>query len=81
MAPDLERLALTPWPKASLTSSGTSAFNSAFALSCSACAARVRAKIAAYSAQAFEGAMSTNRTVASFAFGGSAPNRRGTSPV
>ena len=35
MAPDFERLARTPWPIASLASSGIKAFNSAFERSCS----------------------------------------------
>ena len=40
-APDLERLARTPWPIASLASSGIKAFNSALDRSCSTKACRV----------------------------------------
>ena len=47
IAPDLERLARTPWPKASRASSGTRSFSSDFAASCSAWALWVREKIAA----------------------------------
>ena len=42
MAPDFERRARTPWPTASLASSGISFFNSDFAASWSRLAARVR---------------------------------------
>jgi hypothetical protein len=41
IAPDLERLALTPCPNASLASSGTSFFSSPLAPSCSTWACRV----------------------------------------
>ena len=62
MAPDFERLARTPWPIASLASSGTRPLSSAFACSCSRWAARVRGKMAANSAQAFDEVISTIRT-------------------
>lgn len=54
MAPDLERLARSPWPIASFASSGMRALSSALACSCSACAVWVRANAEANSAQAFE---------------------------
>jgi hypothetical protein len=41
MAPDFDRLARSPWPEASLTSSGTSAFSSALARSWSTATPRV----------------------------------------
>jgi hypothetical protein len=42
IAPDFDRFARTPWPDASLVSSGTNAFSSAFARSWSSTAGRVR---------------------------------------
>jgi hypothetical protein len=80
MAPDLERLARTPWPVASLASSGISNFSSAFARSCSRKACRVLRKIPANSAQEFEALMSTIRTPSMRGLGGSTPNSRGGSP-
>ena len=44
MAPDFDRLAFSPWPVASLASSGTSFFSSTLALSCSWWATWVRRK-------------------------------------
>ena len=44
MAPDFERLARTPWPIASLASSGISPLSSALAFSCSRKAERVDAE-------------------------------------
>jgi hypothetical protein len=81
MAPDFERLAQMPWPIATLASSGTSLLSSALACSCSAWADRVREKTAANSAHAFEELMSTVRTAAMRGRGGSAPNKRGSSPL
>ena len=52
MAPDFERLARSPWPIASLASSGIRLLSSALACSCSTCAVRVLAKTVANSAQA-----------------------------
>ena len=46
MAPDLERLARTPWPMACCASSGTNPFKSALARSCSRNAGCVRANVA-----------------------------------
>ena len=77
MAPDFERLARTPWPMASLASSGIRLLSSALACSCSRCADRVREKTPANSAQAFEELMSTMRTASMRGRGGSTPNRAG----
>ena len=52
--PDFERLARTPWPIASLASSGIKLLSSVLACSCSRWAERVRAKMPANSAQALE---------------------------
>src|SRR5215203_7516426 len=81
IAPDFDRLALTPWPYASLASSGTSASSSLFAFSCSTNAGRVRQYTAANSAQEFDSLMSTGRTASIRGRGGSTPKRRGGSPV
>ena len=81
MAPDFERFALTPWPIACWASSGTRLLSSALACSCSRWADRVREKIAAYSAQAFDGVISTMRTASIRGFGGSTPKRAGDSPL
>jgi len=54
MAPDLERLALTPWPIASLASSGIRPLSSALACSCSRCGCCVCRKTAANSAQTLD---------------------------
>ena len=62
MAPDLERLARTPWPIACCASSGTRRFNSALARSCSRNAGCVRVNAPANSAQALEALISTMRT-------------------
>src|SRR2546423_9672218 len=77
MAPDFERLARRPWPMASLASSGTSFFRSAFAASCSTKAGRVRRKAAANSAQELEPLMSMIRMASSRGRGGSTPNQPG----
>jgi hypothetical protein len=76
----LERFARTPWPNASLASSGISPLSSVFARSCSRKAGRVEQNNAANSAHAFEQAMSTLRTASIRGRGGSTPNRRGVSP-
>ena len=80
-APDFERLPRTPWPNASLASSGIRAFNSVFARSCARKALRVLQKIVANSAQELEPVMSTTRTAAMRGLGGSIPNKRGGSPL
>jgi len=54
MAPDFERLARTPWPIASLASSGIGPLSSTLAFSCSRKAARVERKTLANSAQAIK---------------------------
>ena len=59
MAPDLERLARTPWPIACCASSGTRPFNSALARSCSRNAGCVRVNVPANSAQALDVLIST----------------------
>ena len=81
MAPDFERLARTPWPIASLASSGIRPLSSALACSCSRWADRVREKTPANSAQAFDELMSTMRTASIRGLGGSTPNSRGGSPL
>jgi hypothetical protein len=60
MAPDFERLALTPWPIACWASSGTRLLSSALACSCSRWADRVREKVAVNSAQALDEVISNN---------------------
>jgi hypothetical protein len=80
-APDLERLARTPCPMASLASSGIKLFNSALAASCSRKAERVRQKMPANSAQEFEPLISTTRTASMRTRGGSTKRSRGGSPV
>ena len=57
MAPDLERLARTPWPIACCASSGTRLFNSDLARSCSTKAGWVSAN--AVGATSFHGVMSS----------------------
>lgn len=81
MAPDFERLARSLCPIACMASSGIRFCSSALACSCSACAALVRAKTPANSAQAFDALMSTMRIGSRPDFGGSTPNRRGSSPL
>ena len=81
MAPDFERLARTPWPIASLASSGIRPLSSALAFSCSRKAARVERNTPANSAQELEALMSTIRTASIRGRGGSTPNRRGGSPL
>ena len=81
MAPDLERLARTPWPIASLASSGISPLSSTFALSCSRKAERVERNTPANSAQELEAPISTIRTASMRGRGGSTPKRRGGSPL
>ncbi len=80
MAPDFDRLARTPWPVACCASSGIRLLSSALDRSCSRCADRVREKMAANSAQAFEELISTMRTASMRGLGGSIPNRAGGSP-
>src|SRR3954467_11466856 len=80
-APDFERLARTPWPIASLASSGISFFNSALAASWSRYAARVWQNTPANSAQELDELISTIRTASTRSRGGSTPNRRGVSPL
>ena len=70
MAPDLERLARTPWPIARCAYSGTRLFNSALARSCSRNAGCVRVNAPANSAQASETLISAIRTAAIRGFGG-----------
>src|SRR5262249_12280662 len=74
MAPDLERLARTPWPIACCASSGTRLFNSALTRSCSRNAGCVRVNAPANSAQALDVLISTTRTASMRGFGGSTPN-------
>ena len=74
-APDFERLARTPWPIASLASSGISPLSSVLARSWSRKAVRVVRNSAANSAQEFEALMSTIRTASIRGRGGSTPNR------
>ena len=57
MAPDFERLARTPWPTASLASSGIKTFSSALDRSCSRKAERVERNTPANSAQELEALM------------------------
>ena len=75
MAPDFERLARTPWPTASLASSGTSFFRSALALRVQGRPRRSGEMSPANSAQALETLMSTTRTASIRGRGGSTPNR------
>src|SRR6516162_3262598 len=72
-APDFERLARTPYPIASLASSGISPLSSALAFSCSMWASRVRRNTLENSAQALDELMSTDRTASIRARGGSTP--------
>ena len=81
MAPDFERLARTPWPIASLASSGIRLFSSVLAFSCSRKAPRVERNMPANSAQELDALMSTIRTASIRGRGGSTPNRRGGSPL
>src|SRR5450830_1439770 len=81
IAPDLERLTLMPWPKASLASSGIRILSSILARSCSRKAVRVWQNTPANSAQELDALISTIRTAAIRGRGGSAPNRRGGSPL
>ena len=69
MAPDLDRLARTPWPFASLASSGISAFNSVFERSWSRKACLVLRNRPANSAHEFEALISTIRTASILGFG------------
>src|SRR5271163_3338715 len=69
-APDLERLARTPCPLASLASSGISPFNSALARSCSRKAERVDRNRPATSAQELDSLMSTILTASIRGCGG-----------
>jgi len=64
MAPDFDRLARTPWPIASLASSGIRPFSSVLAFSCSRKAARVERNTPANSAQELEALMSTSSSCA-----------------
>ena len=81
MAPDFERLARMPCPMACCASSGMRLFKSAFAVSCSRWAERVRKKTPANSDQEFEEVISTMRTALMRGFGGSTPKRVGGSPL
>jgi hypothetical protein len=81
IAPDFDRLARTPWPIASLASSGIKPFNSVFTRSWSKKAGRVLRNKPANSALEFDALMSTIRTAAIRGFGGSTPKRRGGSPL
>src|SRR5262249_45052762 len=80
-APDFERLARIPWPIASLASSGIRALSSVLAFSCSRWASLVRRNTFENSAHAFDELISTIRTASTRARGGSAPKRRGVSPL
>jgi hypothetical protein len=62
MAPDLERLARTPWPMVCWASSGMRLLSSPLARSCARKAGWVRAKTSANFAQALEALISTIRT-------------------
>src|SRR6516165_5700784 len=81
MAPAFDRLARTPWPIASLASSGIRAFSSPLARSWSRKASLVVRNKSANSAHEFDVLMSTIRTASIRGFGGSTPKRGGGSPL
>ena len=72
-APDFDRLARTPWPVASLASSGINVLSSALARSWSRKAERVAQKRPANSAHELDPPMSTMRTASTRGRGGSTP--------
>ena len=81
MAPDLERLARTPWPIACLGVFRHSPLSSTLASHARDGPRGSRENTPANSAQALDELMSTMRTASIRGFGGSTPNRAGGSPL